>query len=102
MDAVKLEGGSKSRVETVRKLVESGIPVMGHVGLTPQGVGVLGGFRAQGRTAKKARAILDDAIALQDAGAFGLVIECVPAVVATAVTDALKVELITSVSPLPL
>ena len=71
VDAVKLEGG-RSRISTVRKLVESGISVMGHVGLTPQGVSVLGGFRAQGRTAVKARAILDDALSLQDAGAFSL------------------------------
>ena len=71
VDAVKLEGG-KSRIATVRKLVDSGISVMGHVGLTPQGVSVLGGFRAQGRTAVKARAILDDALSLQDAGAFAL------------------------------
>jgi len=93
MDAVKLEGG-KSRVETVRKLVDCGIAVMGHVGLTPQGISVLGGFRAQGRTAVKARAIVDDALALQEAGAFGLVIECVPALVAKAVTDALKIPVI--------
>ena len=71
VDAIKLEGG-KSRIETVRKIVDSGIAVMGHIGLTPQSVSVLGGFRAQGRTAVKARAIVDDAIALQDAGAFGL------------------------------
>eukprot|EP01041_Mallomonas_annulata_P012103 gene12103-25389_t len=93
MDAVKLEGG-RNRAQTVRKLVDSGVPVMGHVGLTPQGVGVLGGFRAQGRTAKKARTILDDALALQEAGAFSVVIECVPSVVAKAVTDALKIPTI--------
>lgn len=71
VDAVKLEGGSK-RAETIRKLVDSGVAVMGHIGLTPQGIGVLGGFRAQGRTAVKARQIVDDAIALQNAGAFAL------------------------------
>jgi 3-methyl-2-oxobutanoate hydroxymethyltransferase len=71
VDAVKLEGGSK-RAETVKKLVDSGVAVMGHIGLTPQGIGVLGGFRAQGRTAVKARQIVDDAIALQEAGAFAL------------------------------
>ena len=91
MDAVKLEGG-KNRVESVRKLVDGGIAVMGHVGLTPQGVGVLGGFRAQGRTAKKARAIVDDALALQAAGAFAVVIGCVPSIVAKAVTEALSVS----------
>jgi 3-methyl-2-oxobutanoate hydroxymethyltransferase len=70
-DAVKLEGG-KNRAETVAKLVDSGIAVMGHVGLTPQGISVLGGFRAQGRTAIKARSIIDDALALQQAGAFAV------------------------------
>ena len=71
-DAVKLEGG-KIRAKTVRKLIDSGIAVMGHVGLTPQGVSVLGGFRAQGRTAVKAKMIVDDALALQEAGAFAIV-----------------------------
>ena len=71
VDAVKLEGGIR-RADTVRRLVDSGVAVMGHIGLTPQGIGVLGGFRAQGRTAVKARSIVDDAIALQNAGAFAL------------------------------
>jgi 3-methyl-2-oxobutanoate hydroxymethyltransferase len=93
MDAVKLEGG-KNRAETIRKLVDSGVAVMGHIGLTPQGISVLGGFRAQGRTAVKARSIVDDALALQDAGAFGIVIECVPSVVAKVVTDTLKIPVI--------
>lgn len=93
VDAVKLEGG-KSRVNTVRKLVDCGVAVMGHVGLTPQGISVLGGFRAQGRTAIKARAIVDDALALQDAGAFSIVVECVPSIVAKAVTDALRIPVI--------
>lgn len=71
VDAVKLEGG-KIRAETIAKLVDSGIAVMGHIGLTPQGIGVLGGFRAQGRTAVKAKAIVEDALALQRAGVFSL------------------------------
>jgi 3-methyl-2-oxobutanoate hydroxymethyltransferase len=71
MDAVKLEGG-RARVEVISKLVDSGIAVMGHIGLTPQGIGVLGGFRAQGRTAVRAKAIIDDALALQRAGVFAL------------------------------
>lgn len=71
VDAVKLEGG-KSRADTVKKLTDCGIAVMGHVGLTPQAIGVLGGFRAQGRTAVKARQIVDDALALQSAGAFSI------------------------------
>lgn len=93
VDAVKLEGG-KQRAATVRKLVESGIAVMGHVGLTPQGISVLGGFRAQGRTAAKARQIVDDALALQEAGAFAVVIECVPSPVAKAITETLQIPTI--------
>lgn len=75
VDAVKLEGG-QNRVEIVKKLVESGIAVMGHIGLTPQGIGVLGGFRAQGRTAVRAKAIIEDALALQKAGCFSLGMKC--------------------------
>lgn len=93
MDAVKLEGGA-NRAATVRKIVDSGVSVMGHVGLTPQCVSVLGGFRAQGRTAAKAGRIVEDAMALQEAGAFAVVIECVPAVVAQAVTDSLQIPTI--------
>ena len=70
-DAIKLEGG-KNRVETIKKIVNGGVAVMGHIGLTPQGISVLGGFRAQGRTAAKARKIVDDALAIQDAGAFAI------------------------------
>jgi len=71
-DALKLEGGSPQRAETVRRIVSGGIAVMGHIGLTPQGISVLGGFRAQGRTAAKARKIVDEALAIQEAGAFAL------------------------------
>ena len=92
-DAVKLEGGV-NRAETVRKLTDAGIAVMGHVGLTPQGISVLGGFRAQGRTAVKARKVLDDAIALEKAGAFSVVVECVPAEVASVVTRSLEIPVI--------
>jgi 3-methyl-2-oxobutanoate hydroxymethyltransferase len=67
---------------------------MGHVGLTPQAISVLGGFRAQGRTAIKARGLVDDALALQDAGAFAVVVECVPAPVAKAITEALEIPTI--------
>lgn len=89
-DAVKLEGGL-CMTETIRTLVQAGVAVMGHVGLTPQAIATLGGFRAQGRTAVKARKVLDDALALQDAGAFAVVLECVPGVVAAAVTSALDI-----------
>ena len=70
------------------------VAVLGHVGLTPQAISVLGGFRAQGRTASNARSLLDDALRLQDAGAFAVVLECVPANVATAITDALEIPTI--------
>lgn len=93
VDAVKIEGGA-NRANTVQKLVDGGISVMGHIGLTPQTISVLGGFRAQGRTAIKARQLVDDAIALQKAGAFAVVIECVPANVAEAITNALKIPTI--------
>lgn len=70
------------------------VAVLGHVGLTPQAISVIGGFRAQGRTAVKARSLLDDALRLQDAGAFAVVLECIPANVATAITQALEIPTI--------
>ncbi len=76
-DAVKLEGGA-SVLETVRAFVRAGIPTVGHLGLTPQTAGMIGGYKCQGRTAASARAILDDALRLEDAGAFSIVLECVP------------------------
>lgn len=93
-DAVKLEGAGKYKLALVERLVDAGIAVMGHVGLTPQSIGVLGGFRAQGRTAVKARQIIDEALQLQAAGCFAVVIECVPAIVAKAITSALQVPTI--------
>jgi len=91
MDAVKLEG---CRPNTVKKIVDGGVAVMGHVGLTPQAISVIGGFRAQGRTAVKARQLVDEALALQDAGCFAIVLECVPEPVARAVTNALTIPTI--------
>ncbi|SDB91116.1 3-methyl-2-oxobutanoate hydroxymethyltransferase [Shouchella lonarensis] len=76
-DAVKLEGGYE-RVETVRQLVQAGVPVVGHVGLTPQSVGVLGGYRVQGKEEDDARRIVEEAKALEQAGILALVVECVP------------------------
>lgn len=78
MDAVKLEGG-RERVEAIRAIVAAGIPVMGHLGLTPQSVHQLGGFRAQGKSAPAARRLLEDALLLQEAGCFSLVLESIPA-----------------------
>jgi 3-methyl-2-oxobutanoate hydroxymethyltransferase len=78
MDAVKLEGG-RERVDAVRAITGAGIPVMGHLGLTPQSVNQLGGFRAQGKTAAAARRLLEDALLLEEAGCFSIVLESVPA-----------------------
>jgi len=77
MEAVKLEGGHE-RVEAVKAIVSAGIPVMGHLGLTPQSVHAQGGFRPQGKTAETARCLLEDALLLEDAGCFSLVLESVP------------------------
>ncbi|KAJ8598588.1 hypothetical protein CTAYLR_001723 [Chrysophaeum taylorii] len=92
-DAVKVEGG-RSIAPSVSKLVKSGVAVLGHVGLLPQSISTLGGFRAQGRTAVKARSILDDALALQDAGAFGVVAECVPPPLGRALSESLEIPVI--------
>jgi 3-methyl-2-oxobutanoate hydroxymethyltransferase len=89
-DAVKLEGAGPS-LSRVAAIVGAGIPVMGHVGLTPQSATMLGGFRAQGRTAEKAIRLLDDARALEAAGCFAIVLEAVPSAVAERVTERLAV-----------
>lgn len=93
MDAVKLEGAGPE-ADRVSAIVGAGIPVMGHLGLTPQSATMLGGYKAQGRTAVEARRLLDDALALQDAGCFALVLEAVPAAVAARVTEALTIPTI--------
>jgi 3-methyl-2-oxobutanoate hydroxymethyltransferase len=84
--AVKLEGGVRSAA-SVRALTEAGIPVMGHVGMTPQSVNVFGGFKVQGKTEQAARALLEDVAALEEAGAFAVVLELVPAELARVVTE---------------
>jgi 3-methyl-2-oxobutanoate hydroxymethyltransferase len=91
--AVKLEGGRK-RLDAVHAILDAEIPVMGHLGLTPQSVNALGGFKVQGKTLDAARVIVDDAVALADAGCFALVLECVPDAVARMVTDAIPVPTI--------
>jgi 3-methyl-2-oxobutanoate hydroxymethyltransferase len=93
MDGVKLEGGAQV-AETVAAITRAGIPVMGHIGLTPQSASKLGGFRVQGKTAAAARQLLDDALALQEAGAFAVVLEAVPAPVAAAISARLTVPTI--------
>ena len=92
-NAVKLEGAA-GNVETVRYLVESGIPVMGHLGLTPQSVHQLGGFRVQGRGDEAAARLRDEALQLQEAGCFSIVLEAMPAPVAGAVSAALSIPTI--------
>jgi 3-methyl-2-oxobutanoate hydroxymethyltransferase len=93
MEAVKLEGG-RERLATVRAIVAAGIPVMGHLGLTPQSVNLLGGFRPQGRTAAAARRLLEDALLLEEAGCFSLVLESVPARLAELVSRRLSIPTI--------
>jgi 3-methyl-2-oxobutanoate hydroxymethyltransferase len=92
-DAVKLEGAGPT-VSRVLALVGAGIPVMGHIGLTPQSATMLGGFKAQGRTASKALQLLDDARTLEQAGCFSVVLEAVPAPVAARITEELSVPTI--------
>jgi 3-methyl-2-oxobutanoate hydroxymethyltransferase len=92
-DAVKLEGGG-TMAERARAIVRAGVPVMGHVGLTPQTATALGGYRAQGRTAERARDVLDDALALQRAGCFALVFEAIPAEVTDVIMQHMEVPVI--------
>ncbi|MEK9660059.1 MAG: 3-methyl-2-oxobutanoate hydroxymethyltransferase [Chloroflexota bacterium] len=91
--AVKLEGGAEV-APTLRRLVDAGIPVMGHLGLTPQSVHALGGFKVQGRTLEQARRLLADAEALEEAGAFAVVLEAVPAELADMVSRRLTIPTI--------
>ena len=92
-DAVKLEGGASVK-EIVRAIVKGGIPVMGHIGLTPQTISMLGGFKVQGKDAQAAQKIIDDALSLEDAGAFSVLLEAVPAPIAKMVTERLRVPTI--------
>jgi len=91
--SVKLEG-AQGHLEEVSHIVESGVPVMGHLGLTPQSVNQLGGFKVQGKGKETARAILEDAVALEKAGCFSIVLECIPAPLAKEITDALTIPTI--------
>jgi 3-methyl-2-oxobutanoate hydroxymethyltransferase len=92
-DVVKLEGGGAS-VSRARAIVGAGIPVMGHIGLTPQSATMLGGFKTQGKTSHAARKLVDEALALEDAGCFAVVLEAVPAPVAAEITRRLQVPTI--------
>jgi 3-methyl-2-oxobutanoate hydroxymethyltransferase len=92
-EAVKLEGGHK-RVQLVKRLVDEEIAVMGHIGLTPQSINKLGAYRVQGKTAAAARQLLDDAHALEDAGAFAIVLEVVPREIASLITESIGIPTI--------
>jgi 3-methyl-2-oxobutanoate hydroxymethyltransferase len=93
MEAVKLEGG-RERIDAVRAISEAGIPVMGHLGLTPQSVNQLGGFRPQGRRAAAAKRLFEDALLLQEAGCFSIVLESVPARLAELISRRLSIPTI--------
>ena len=92
--AVKLEGGTDGIARAVRAVVDLGVPVMGHLGFTPQSVHALGGYRVQGRTPADAQRMLDDALRLEQAGAFAIVLELVPTELATQITAAVGVPTI--------
>lgn len=92
-NGVKIEGG-KPVVEKIKAMVEAGIPVMGHLGLTPQSINMLGGYKTQGKTNEEARALMDNALSLQAAGVFSIVLECVPASLGKQITEALNIPII--------
>lgn len=91
--AVKLEGGSDV-IDKVRAIIKAQIPVLGHLGLTPQSVNIFGGFKRQGQDVEAARQMIDDALLLQDAGVFGLILECVPDGLAKLITEKLEIPTI--------
>jgi len=92
-DCIKLEGG-KEVAETVKAIVDAGIAVMGHIGLTPQTVSKLGGFKVQGKSVQAAEALLEDALALEKAGAWGLILECIPEEVGRLITKKVSIPTI--------
>ena len=92
-DAVKLEGGVKFK-EHIRAIVDASIPVMGHIGMTPQSVNAFGGFKVQGKSIEDAKRVIEDAKAVEEAGAFAVVLECVPAPLAEYITEILSIPTI--------
>lgn len=92
-DTIKLEGG-REMAATVKAIVDAGIPVMGHIGLTPQTISKLGGFKVQGKGEEAARGLLEDALALEEAGVWGMVVECVPEEVGRLIAEKVKVPVI--------
>ncbi|HAH97677.1 MAG TPA: 3-methyl-2-oxobutanoate hydroxymethyltransferase [Firmicutes bacterium] len=93
MNAVKLEGG-KSMADTIKAIVRAQIPVMGHIGLTPQSINVFGGFKVQGKEERTAKALIEDALAVEDAGAFAVVLEAVPEALARIITEKVSIPTI--------
>lgn len=93
MDVVKLEGGQEM-ASTVKAIVDAGIPVMGHIGLTPQSISKLGGYKVQGRDVAAARKLLDDAVALEEAGCFAIILEAIPDRVAKLITERVSIPTI--------
>jgi len=93
MDVVKLEGG-RDMAPTVKGIVDAGIPVMGHIGLTPQTISKLGGYRVQGKDIATAKALIDDGLALEEAGAFSLILEAIPGPVARLITERVSIPTI--------
>ncbi len=92
--AVKIEGAKPGRIRTIEAILEAEIPVMGHIGLTPQSVNALGGFKLQGKNAEDARRMIDEAVALESAGCFAIVLECVPSELAAIITEQLTIPTI--------
>ncbi|UCD59244.1 MAG: 3-methyl-2-oxobutanoate hydroxymethyltransferase [Candidatus Hydrogenedentota bacterium] len=92
-EAVKIEGGAEF-IREIEAILKCGVPVMGHIGLTPQSIHKLGGFKVQGRDEAAARKLMDDAVAIQQAGAFSIVLECVPADLAGKITESLEIPTI--------
>jgi len=92
-DAVKIEGGSM-RAHLIEALVANGVPVLGHIGLTPQSIKEMGGYKVQGKTSEQARRLMDDAMAVEQAGAFAIVLECVPAKLGEMISSALTIPTI--------
>src|SRR5881392_3006635 len=92
--AVKIEGGKAQRIKTIQAILDAEIPVMGHIGLTPQSVNALGGFKLQGKNVDDARRLMDEAVALDQAGCFSIVLECVPSELAAMITERISVPTI--------
>ena len=92
--AVKVEGGRPSRIKVIEAIIDAEIPVMGHIGLTPQSVNALGGFKLQGKNADDANRLIDEAIALERAGCFSIVLECVPTELAALITERITIPTI--------